>query len=74
SGTYDVVFANIYSDVIVAHAERLASLVAQTGWFAFSGCPHHHVPKTVAAMEAVGLEVHEDRQMGKWHTFVGKKA
>ncbi len=72
--TYDVVFANIYSDVIVANAERLASYVREDGWFAFSGCPHHHVKKTCKAMEAAGLQVLEDRQRGKWHTFVGKRA
>jgi ribosomal protein L11 methyltransferase len=72
--TYDVVFANIYSDVIVAHAPRLASFVRPDGWFAFSGCPHHHVQKTCEAMQSAGLKVLEDRQMGQWHTFVGKRA
>ncbi|MDF1837836.1 MAG: 50S ribosomal protein L11 methyltransferase [Planctomycetota bacterium] len=72
--TYDVVFANIYSDVIVANANRLASYVRKSGWFAFSGCPHHHVKKTVLAMEQAGLKVLEDRQRGNWHTFVGKRA
>ncbi len=72
--TYDVVFANIYSDVIVANADRLAAFVGPDGWFAFSGCPHHHVQKTRDAMMAAGLQVLEDRQRGKWHTFVGKKA
>ena len=74
TATYDVVFANIYSDVIVANADRLASYLRPEGWFAFSGCPHHHVQKTCKAMEAAGLKVLEDRQMGKWHTFVGKRA
>lgn len=74
SDTYDVVFANIYSDVIVANAQRLAAFVRPDGWFAFSGCPHHHVQKTCDAMEAAGLNILEDRQMGKWHTFVGKRA
>ena len=72
--TYDVVFANIYSDVIVANTDRLASYVREDGWFAFSGCPHHHVEKTCKAMEEAGLKVLEDRQRGKWHTFVGKRA
>ncbi len=74
SETYDVVFANIYSDVIVANAARLAAFLRPDGWFAFSGCPHHHVQKTCKAMHAAGLQVLEDRQMGNWHTFVGKKA
>jgi len=70
---FDVVLANIYSDVIQEHAVNLAGRLAESGWFAFSGCPHHHLEPTVAAIEAAGLVIDEPLQRGRWHTFVGHK-
>ena len=72
SGTYDVVLANIYSDVIQLHARDLAAAMAPGGWFAFSGCPMHHADATRAAITAAGLHVEEERVRGRWHTFVGR--
>ena len=56
---YDVVLANIYSDVIQEHAAGLAARLAPEGWFAFSGCPAHHEAATVAAIRAAGLALDE---------------
>lgn len=70
---FDVVLANIYSDVIQAHALGLAGRLAEDGWFAFSGCPDHHREPTVAAIEAAGLVIEEPLQRGRWHTFVGRR-
>ncbi len=69
---FDVVLANIYSDVIQEHATDLAARLAPHGWFAFSGCPDHHATETVAAIEAAGLVIEEPLQRGRWHTFVGR--
>ncbi len=69
---FDVVLANIYSDVIQAHALELAGRLVEDGWFAFSGCPDHHREPTVAAIEAAGLVIEEPLQRGRWHTFVGR--
>jgi ribosomal protein L11 methyltransferase len=69
---FDVVLANIYSDVIQLHAEDLAARLAPNGWFAFSGCPDQHHAPTLAAIEAAGLVVEEPLQRGRWHTFVGR--
>jgi len=70
---FDVVLANIYSDVIQAHAVQLAARLAPDGWFMFSGCPDRHVPETRAAMEAAGLVIDELRSRGRWYTFLGHK-
>jgi ribosomal protein L11 methyltransferase len=70
---FDVVLANIYSDVIQEHALGLASRLSDEGWFAFSGCPDQHHAPTLAAIEAAGLVVEEPLQRGRWHTFVGRR-
>ena len=71
---YDVVLANIYSDIIQAHAVELAQRLAADGWFMFSGCPDRHAPETRAAIEAAGLRITEERPRGRWYTFLGRKA
>lgn len=70
-GPFDVVLANIYSDVIQAEAKHLASVLAPGGWFAFSGCPLHHLEATRAAILAAGLHIERERLRGRWMTFVG---
>jgi ribosomal protein L11 methyltransferase len=70
---FDVVLANIYSDVIQQHAADLAARLAPRGWFAFSGCPAHHVEATLGALPGAGLAVTEHRVRGRWHTFVGER-
>jgi len=72
-GPYDVVLANIYSDVIQAFAPQLRDALAPNGWFAFSGCPMHHAAPTRAAILAAGLVIEEERARGRWHTFVGTR-
>ena len=71
---YDVVLANIYSDVIQAHATELAQRLSPAGWFAFSGCPDRHAAETRAAIEAAGLRITEERPRGRWYTFLGERA
>ncbi len=70
---FDVVLANIYADVIQARAGEWRDALAPQGWFAFSGCPVHHVIATRAAIERAGLLIDEERVRGRWHTFVGKR-
>ncbi len=72
--TFDVVFANIYSDVIQAHAESLRDALAPRGWFAFSGCPIHHLEATRRAIQSAPLHIEEERLRGRWMTFVGRRA
>jgi ribosomal protein L11 methyltransferase len=69
---FDVVLANIYSDVLQEHAHELAARLAPDGWFAFSGCPDQHLAPTRAAIEAAGLVIEEPFLRGRWHTFVGR--
>lgn len=70
---FDVVLANIYADIIQAHAGDLRDVLTTRGWFAFSGCPMHHADTTRAAIEKSGLVVEDERVRGRWHTFVGRR-
>lgn len=71
---FDVVLANIYSDVIQGRARELAARLAPEGWFAFSGCPDQHLTPTRAAIEDAGLVIEVPLQRGRWHTFVGRRS
>lgn len=71
---FDVVLANIYADVLQAHAAELRHRLARGGWFAFSGCRIDHRDATVAKMKEVGLQVDEERRRGRWVTLVGSHA
>lgn len=70
-GPFDVVLANIYSDVIQENAARLHALCRPGGWFAFSGCAAQHRDPTVLALEAAGFRLERERVRGRWHTFEG---
>lgn len=72
-GPFDVVLANIYSDVVQGHARTMAERLVRGGWFAFSGCPQPHAAETRRAIEAAGLVVEEERVRGRWHTFAGRR-
>lgn len=70
---FDVVLANIYSDVVQAHADDLRGALGPRGWFAFSGCAVQNEAATKAAISAAGLVVDEVRSRGPWCTFIGRR-
>ena len=70
---FDVVLANIYSDVVQQHARALERRLRPGGWFAFSGCPRAHEAPTRDAILAAGLALEETRARGRWLTFVGTR-
>jgi ribosomal protein L11 methyltransferase len=72
SEPFDVVIANIYADVIQAHASTLRAALRRGGWFVFSGCPVNRVAETRHAIEEAGLVIEEECVRGRWHTFVGR--
>ena len=71
---FDVITANIYSDILQAHAPDLAGRLAPDGWFVFSGVPKIHAAATTAAMTAAGLSIFEQVRRGRWCTFTGGRA
>lgn len=70
---FDGVLANIYADLIQAHAGELAARLAPGGWFAFSGCVREKREPTRAAIAGAGLELQTLATRGRWDTFAGHK-
>lgn len=70
---FDGVVANIFADLIAAHAADMAERLARGGWFAFSGCISHKRQSTLEAIRAAGLEVEELATRGRWDTFRGRR-
>lgn len=69
---FDVITANIYSDVLQAHAPNLAGRLDPEGWFVFSGILYSHAEATSAAITAAGLIIEEQHRRGRWCTFIGR--
>ena len=68
---FDGCLANIYADLIQAHARDLAERLRPGGWFAFSGCVSSKREATLAAIAGAGLELRELATRGRWDTFSG---
>ena len=70
---FDILTANIYADVLQAHALDLAGRLGPTGWFVFSGVARAHADATTTAITAAGLELEEQHRRGRWFTFIGSQ-
>lgn len=70
---FDGVLANIFADLISAHATEMASRLRHGGWFAFSGCASHKRGPTLEAIERAGLRVDRIVTRGRWDTFRGRR-
>jgi ribosomal protein L11 methyltransferase len=73
-GPFDGLCANLFADVIEAHAAELARVLAPRGWFAVSGCLAAKREATLTALLAAGLAVRDVRTRGRWDTYVGRRA
>ncbi len=71
---FDAVFANIYADLIQAHAAELARRLACDGWFVFSGCHRDKRAATELAIERAGLAVERRESTGRWDTYGGRRS
>ena len=71
---FDGVLANLYADLLQAHAAELAERLAPGGWFAFSGCLVTKRTATEVALAAAGLCVESIVCRGRWVTFAGVRA
>lgn len=73
SPPFDVVLANLYADLIEAHAGELARALRPGGWFAVSGCVRDKRERVRAALDGVGLRVEDVRTRGRWDAFAGRR-
>ena len=67
---YDVVVANIVSDVIIALAPAVRGLMKEGGRFLASGIIDSREEEVRAALEAAGLTVEEARVSEGWVSFL----
>jgi ribosomal protein L11 methyltransferase len=70
---FDVVLANLYADLVEAHAGELAAALRPGGRFAVSGCVRDRRDRVRAALEGAGLRVGSLRSRGRWDAFAGRR-
>jgi ribosomal protein L11 methyltransferase len=71
---FDAVLANLYADLIEAHAAELAAALRPGGRFAVSGCLSDKRERVATALEAAGLRVETLRTRGRWDAYAGQRA
>ena len=68
-GGYDVVLANIVSDVIIALSPLVGAFLAPYGVFIASGVIDGREEEVAAALRANGFEITAHRREEEWHCF-----
>ena len=63
---FDVVLANLFSDVLIAAAPRIAHATKPGGWLIFSGVLRKQVQEVVSALRAAGFSNPRIIVRGKW--------
>ena len=70
STPYEVVLANLYSDLLVSHAAQLETALAPGGWMCVSGLNASREEAVTEALREVGLSVSDRRARGVWRCLV----
>ena len=70
-GPFDGLVANLYGDLVRAHAPSLAARLRRGGWFVVTGCLAEVRPEVRAALEGAGLEVGSVATRGRWDCLEG---
>jgi ribosomal protein L11 methyltransferase len=63
---FDVVLANLFSDVLIAAAQRIARAAKPGGWLIFSGVLRRQAQEVASAFEAAGFSNPRFIVRGKW--------
>lgn len=71
-GAYDVVFANIVADVIIALAGKVPSLLSETGTFVCSGIIEGRQYEVERAITGAGLKISGHRELDGWHCYTAR--
>ena len=73
-GGWDIVVANIVSDVIIALAPAVGELLAEDGVFLCSGIIDDRAEEVKAKLEAAGFAILESRSSEGWFSFTCRRA
>lgn len=71
--TWDVVAANLFSEVLIRAAPRIARATKRGGWLVFSGVMRHQEKESAAALTAHGFRIEKAVRKGKWVTTLAMK-
>jgi ribosomal protein L11 methyltransferase len=72
AGTYDLISANLLSDIIIAHIKQLARLLKSDGTLIASGVIDRWDAQVRKCFEDNGLELIEHDRLGGWNGYVIK--
>ena len=67
---FEVVVANLYSDLLVSHAPQLEAALGPSGWLCVSGLNATREEAVTDAFSAVGLRVSSRSARGVWRALV----
>lgn len=70
---FDLILANIFTANLINLAETISSSLRPGGMLISSGVPVKDASEVIAAYEAVGLELVEQRELENWVGFVHRK-
>ena len=71
---FDGLLANLYGDLVRAHAAELARPLRSGAWFVVTGCRRDHRAPVLAALEGAGLRVEQTLNRGRWDAHAGLRA
>ena len=73
-GSWDIVVANIVSDVIIALAPTVGELLAENGVFICSGIIDDRAEEVKGKLEEAGFAILESRSSEGWFSFTCRPA
>jgi ribosomal protein L11 methyltransferase len=71
-GVFDVVVANLFSNIIVRLLEQIRPRLKEGGLLISSGIITDGLYDVICAYEKYGIEVIEQRNIGEWHLVIGR--
>jgi ribosomal protein L11 methyltransferase len=70
---YDIVLANLYSDLLITHAPQLAAATSPNGWLCVSGLNATRQEAVTTALTAQGLTIISERSRGVWRALLATR-
>lgn len=70
---YDLVMANLYSEVLISATPRIARATRSGGWLIFSGVLKKQAPEVAAALQQAGFSKPRIIPRGKWCAGICRK-
>lgn len=70
---YDLVMANLYSEVLISATPRIARATRSAGWLIFSGVLKKQAPEVAAALQKAGFSKPRIIPRGKWCAGICRK-